>query len=227
MVILESDFEALLGAQNTNQWTKSWKDLVAKTCEAPIPLNLNTFQLPLSLSVQDSINLSIHNSLNAPFDQMLNELLSEQACPFDLERNASVNSNDSFRTTSSGYSSSSFGSTDILNLAGSVKESAEYSHYVEPQDLIRVRQEDFASAPSSIRIPDDAFKKVKEGGKMMYLCTWKHCTSKFTRRAANCRAHWIRHNSTSPFTCEKCLLGFRRNADFIRHLHSCYSKNNY
>lgn len=91
---------------------------------------------------------------------------------------------------------------------------------------IRIQKSDYPAVSTVVKIPDDAFRKIKEGGKMMYQCTWKNCTSKFTRRAANCRAHWIRHNSFAPFVCEKCKLGFRRNADFKRHLHSCYSTNN-
>jgi hypothetical protein len=66
-------------------------------------------------------------------------------------------------------------------------------------------------------IPQDAFKRVEDNGKTLYNCTWKNCERKFTRRSANCRAHWLRHKNKSPFVCLTCSLGFKRGVDLNRH----------
>jgi hypothetical protein len=144
--------------------------------------------------------------------------------PMRLDMNRK-DSSSSMTTSSSSSSGFSFGSSDIL-----FEQSVfglDVNH--DATSLSKVRPEDFnaLSLSSSVRIPDDAFRKVKDGNKIMFACTWKNCNSKFTRRAANCRAHWIRHsNNLSPFTCEKCKIGFRRNADFKRHIHQCYNQTN-
>jgi hypothetical protein len=67
------------------------------------------------------------------------------------------------------------------------------------------------------KIPSEAFRKVIENGSLMYYCNWKDCKRKFTRRSANCRAHWLRHNDMAPFVCLTCSLGFRKNTDLVRH----------
>jgi hypothetical protein len=73
----------------------------------------------------------------------------------------------------------------------------------------------------SSKVPERAFVKVNKDGKLLYQCSWKNCTSKFTRRGANSRAHWIRHNTFAPYVCEKCTMGFRRTADLKRHKNTC------
>jgi hypothetical protein len=73
----------------------------------------------------------------------------------------------------------------------------------------------------SSKVPERAFVKINKDGKLMYQCSWKNCTSKFTRRGANSRAHWIRHNTFAPYVCEKCTMGFRRTADLKRHKNTC------
>jgi hypothetical protein len=69
----------------------------------------------------------------------------------------------------------------------------------------------------SSKIPDKAFKKVVEDGKQMYHCTWANCKRKFTRRSANCRAHWLRHNNLNPFVCMTCSVAFEKNTELNRH----------
>jgi hypothetical protein len=75
----------------------------------------------------------------------------------------------------------------------------------------------------SSKIPDKAFKKVVEDGKQMYHCTWANCKRKFTRRSANCRAHWLRHNNLNPFVCMTCSLAFEKTTELNRHNLSCHS----
>jgi hypothetical protein len=72
-------------------------------------------------------------------------------------------------------------------------------------------------------IPDHAFTKVKEETRIMYHCNWTNCKRKFTRRSANCRAHWLRHNNMAPLVCLTCSLAFRKNNDLARHKLACHS----
>jgi hypothetical protein len=66
-------------------------------------------------------------------------------------------------------------------------------------------------------IPESAFKRVEDNGKSMYHCTWENCDRKFTRRSANCRAHWLKHKKVASFVCLTCSLGFKRSVDLARH----------
>jgi hypothetical protein len=66
-------------------------------------------------------------------------------------------------------------------------------------------------------IPDHAYNRIEDDGKSLYHCTWENCDRKFTRRSANCRAHWLRHKKMSSFVCLTCSLGFKRSLDLARH----------
>jgi hypothetical protein len=66
-------------------------------------------------------------------------------------------------------------------------------------------------------IPDHAYNRIEDDGKSLYQCTWENCDRKFTRRSANCRAHWLRHKKMSSFVCLTCSLGFKRSLDLARH----------
>lgn len=61
----------------------------------------------------------------------------------------------------------------------------------------------------STRIPFNAFQKVyaPEKERFLFECTWQNCSKRFTRRAANSNAHWMRHTQLAPFACEHCSMG--------------------
>jgi hypothetical protein len=67
------------------------------------------------------------------------------------------------------------------------------------------------------KIPEDAYKRVEHNGKSMYHCNWENCERKFTRRSANCRAHWLKHKKMASFVCLTCSLGFKRSVDLVGH----------
>jgi hypothetical protein len=69
-----------------------------------------------------------------------------------------------------------------------------------------------------------AFRKITEDEKVYYECTWPNCKKRFTRRATNSNAHWIKHRTVSSHVCITCNLGFDRRSDLNRHHKSSLHK---
>jgi hypothetical protein len=75
----------------------------------------------------------------------------------------------------------------------------------------------FLSAPT-YHLPLNAFVKVEHAnGAPYYACNYGGCGKRFTRRAGNAKAHWIRHQRIKPYICYICSEEYSTLPNWKRH----------
>jgi hypothetical protein len=198
--MLQPSLGNLAISNSFNDWTANWDSMVNAQISQTASFDQLMDDLMASLPVEPSNTI-----FSTLMKQCNNSLLIETGAlsPLSMTHTNSMASNFTVSPTDS---NGSFADSSTFNLSPTDCDFT-MSRFKNPELPMKVNS----------KIPSEAFRKVIENGSLMYYCNWKDCKRKFTRRSANCRAHWLRHNDMAPFVCLTCSLGFRKNTDLVRH----------
>jgi hypothetical protein len=98
-----------------------------------------------------------------------------------------------------------------------------FNFQIVPETYPNITQPESLSQENTLK-SRQSFIKITDDDKVYYECTWPNCKKRFTRRATNSNAHWIKHRTVSSHICLTCNLGFERKSDLIRHHKSSLHK---